>query len=236
MNIKKITLQEGGLKGLQVVYNEPEKQGGKILTSDMKKTKRHPIHLGLEVPFKDLRYHLLKIRGMIKEDMTKWDIDCQVENCNVTSVDINPDYFVINGFTTVFEKEAPLSTPKVDTGDEYEHFEAVVNIIKKIIEETKLYLAGDVHVEDIEIVQKWIGAGKEKGFDIDSFNALSPEEKKDLCQKILEESFGAVVIMDEEADISQVSTDEVTANFKFGENETFEVSLEKETIILPAKN
>lgn len=229
MNIKTITLQERGLRGMVVVYNEPEKSNNKIMTSDMKKTKRHPIHLGLEIPFKDLRFHLLQIRGLINDKMTKHDMDCIIEQCDVTHVEFNPEYFVIKGKIGVFaDKEGPLETPKVDIGDEYEYFDTVINILKKIIEETKLYLTGDVKVEDTEIVMRWIGAGKEKGVDMDSFKAMSDEEQKEFCQNILETNFGATIFMPEDLGIGEQE--------EIGEaQESFVLDPEKETIILPAK-
>jgi hypothetical protein len=230
MNIKTITLQERGLRGMKVTYNEPEKSNNKIMTSDTNKTKRHPIHLGLEIPFKDLRFHLLQIHGRINDGMTKHDMDCVIEQCEVTAVEFNPEYFVIKGTLGCFaDKEVELKTPKVDAGDEYEHFDTVINILKKIIEETKLYLAGDVKLDDTELVFRWIGAGKEKGVDMDSFNAMSEEEQKEFCQNILETNFGATIFMPEDLGIGEADEEKVEAI------ESFVLDPQKETVILPAK-
>lgn len=226
MNIKNITLADGGLKGLQIIYNEPDKQGSKLLVSDIKKKRRHPIHLGLEIPFKDLRYHLLYAYSLIRDGMTKHDIDVLVEQCEITGVDLDPEYFMIKGTLGSFgDKSVSLATAKVQEDDGYEHFDAVINILKTIIEETKLYLAGDVKVDDNEIVFRWIGAGKEKEFDLDSFNSLPDEEKKVLCQEILEKNFGATVLMEEDISFGEAAE----------ESDSIELSMEAETIILPAK-
>lgn len=233
MDIKSIKLVNSGFKGFDaVILKEEEREGHKKIN---KKTERprHPIHLGLEIPFKDLRYHLLQICQVINEDMRKDEVDALISECEVESVVIEPEHFVIKGIKHCFsEKMFPLTTPKVDSSDDYEHYDTVMKIIERIVEEAEHYLSGDVKVSDEEAAMRWIGAGKEKGVDMDAFNLMSPEEQKEFCSGILEKMYGATVLMPE--DVEQGSAD-FTPDTEQGEQDEFVIDPSMESIKLPAK-
>lgn len=207
MDITNIKLQNSGFKGFDVIYLKEEE--GRIKINKITERPRRPIHLGLEIPFKDLRYHLLQLCDIVQDGMEKNDVDALISECEVTEVEIDPGYFVIKGTKNKFaDKSFVLKTVKVQAEDDYEYFDAVTKIIEKIVEETQHYLAGDAKVTDEEITMRWIGAGKEKGVDMDSFNQMSDDEKKEFCQGILEKSFGAVVIMAEDINLSDIDEED----------------------------
>ncbi len=227
MEIKKITLINGGFKGINVEYVEPNEKEGRSKFDTIKKTIRHPIHLGLEKPFKDLRFHLLEICNIVRGDMDKKDIDFTVLECDVSGIKIDGSEFSIIGNKEAFEgKRFKIETPMVSEEDNYEHYESVAALITTIIEETKLYMQGKAVVTNEEIAERWVMAGKQKGFDADSFNALSPEEKKQLCSDILEKSFGMVVMGGEDFAIEHVSTEEIINEFKQ------EISEDQDTVVI----
>lgn len=214
MEIKKITLQDGGLKGCLVTYVTPETKSNRTLPREHTDKVRHPIHFGLEKPFKDLRFHLLEICGLVNDEMKKSEIDYVINCTEVTGIKLDGGRFVIMGIKEVFtDKHFKLETPMIEAEDEYEHFGTVCKIIDTILEETKLYMQGEAKVSDAEIIERWIAAGKQKGFDKESFNNLPDDEKKKLCAEILETKFGAVVIMEEDISIGDIEKEEVSTDF-----------------------
>lgn len=202
MQIQKITLTDGGLKGIKVEYTEPNEKDGRSKFDIIKKTIKHPIHLGLEKPFKDLRVHLLEIYGIIEGGMTKGEKDQIIAECNVTGIVIGTDEFTIMGEKEVFAgKYGPLHTPKINIADEYMNFEGVVAIIKTIIEETKLYMKGEVKVTDEEAFERWMQS-KAKPEAKSAFEEMSPEEQKEYMSETLQKVFGAVVMLPDDFTVS----------------------------------
>ncbi len=215
MEIKKIVLLDGGFKGMKVWYKDPNERNSRMKNDTVGRKIEHPIHLGLEKPFKDLRFHLLEICEILNGDMDKKDVDQAIAEAEMIGVTIDGNGFVLSGTKEVLEgKEFKLETPSIGEEDGYEHYESVAILIGLILEETKVYIRGEAKVTDEEVVERWIKADKQKGFDINSFNALSAEEKKEMCQEILEKSFGCVVLGGDDFTTEIISTEEVTADFK----------------------
>jgi hypothetical protein len=249
MTIKKITLAEGGLKGCTVIYVEPKQKGNRTLYPKHTAEEKHPIQIALERPFKDLRFHLLEICGLVNDDMEKGEIDQVVALTRVTGVKLEGDKFSIAGEKEAFaDKSFKLETPLIEEGDFYEHFNSVVALLETIVEETQLYLRGEAKVTDQELVMRWIAAGKEKAIDVVAFENLPDEEQKKLATSILEKKFGAVVILEDEI-TSVEEGDELQSSFTANESsakimelpkeeeqeEEIKLSAEAEEIILPAK-
>lgn len=215
MQIKSIKLQNGGFKGIVVEYTESNPREGRDVIKTSKDTIRHPIHLGLEKPFKDLRFHLLEICNIVRGDMDKKDIDYTILESEITGIKIDGDGFSILGTKEAFAgKRFKIETPLVTDEDGYEHYESVIALVATIVEETKVYMKGDAKVTDNELVERWVRAGKEKGFDYDSFAALPPEERGELCTRVLEVQFGKSVLGGDDFTIEHVSTQEVIEQFK----------------------
>lgn len=195
MNIKKVALSNSGFKGVSVEYTEPNLRDGKEGKKLTKDKLDHPIHLGLERPFKDLRFHLLEICNIIHDGMAKKDVDYAIAQCEVTGIKIDGSEFAIIGSKDVFEEKSfKLETPMVSEADGYEHYASVAILIGKIIEETKLYFRGEVKVTNEELVERWVAAGKDKDYDTDAYNNMTTEEKQEYLVGILENKFGLVVL------------------------------------------
>lgn len=227
MEIKSVKLVNGGFKGFDVVMLKEEEKEGRSKINKVTERPRHPIHLGLEIPFKDLRFHLLQICGLINDDMDKADIDATLEECDVTSVDIEDTYFKIRGVKSVFsEKSYPLPTPKVSAEDDYKHYDTVMKIIEKIVEETEHYLNGSAKVTDEEIAMRWIGAGREKGLDTDAMEVMTEEEKKAKYIEIIEKVYGGTVLLPEDMEDDSPSP--------FNDSEAVTIDPLAETVKIPA--
>jgi hypothetical protein len=226
MNIKQVKLHNDGFKGVYVEYTEPNLRDGKEGKLLRKDKLDHPIHLGLERPFKDLRFHLLEICNIIHDGMEKKDIDYAIAQCEVTGVKIDGSEFSIIGSKDVFEdKSFKLETPMVSEADGYEHYPSVAILIGKIIEETKLYFRGEVKVSEEELIQRWVDAGKDKDHDTDAYNNMTTEEKIEYHRDILENKFGFVVLGN--TDFSVEIADEQTE-----ENSSQKISEDENTIVI----
>lgn len=227
MNIKSVTLTNVGRKGLSVEYTQPsERKGSPTKKPEIKKENLpYPIHLGLEVPFKDLRYHLLSLCDIISSDMDKNDKDSLISQCEVVKIIVDGNSFVIKGTKEnragkLFE----LKTPKEEEADSYEDYEAVVAIIGKILEETKLYLKGDVVVTMEEMTLRFIGSMKQEDKDKDGYDDMDETQKRQYLADKLEKIYGCVVLMPEDVEIN--SSDE---------EESMIIDPQAEVITLPAK-
>jgi len=222
MQITKVELVGSGFKGMNVTYIKEDPKGGINKMKEVTERPRHPIQLNLEIPFKDLRYYLLNICDILGEDLDKFAKDSLMNDCEVTAVELIGGCIVIKGTKSVFgEKAFKLTTPKVEEEDGYFHYDTLKSIVEKLVEETKLYLAGSVVVDNTEVVARWIGAGKSKEFDIESFNALSAEDREKFCTQVLENDFGKAVLG--------------MSDFSVNEEEEEDVAIEGEEIVIEAK-
>lgn len=204
MNIKKIQLVNGGFKGAIVTYLREEEKNGRPFINEVTEKRKHPIHLGLETMFKDLRFYLLDITGMLRGDEDKNTKDYEILETEVVSLEFDAVRFCIGGEKKVFvDKEVKLKTPKVDDGDHYEHYDTVMKLVASIVEETKEYLAGTKKVDDVEVAVRYVQSGKAKGIDAEQLKGYTPEQLKEFAVKLLESNFGAVVMMNEDFEPEQ---------------------------------
>jgi hypothetical protein len=235
MEIKKIKLLSGGFKGAVVTYLKPEVKNGKNFTNKVSEERKYPIHMDMQNPFLDLRYHLLEICGLIRNDMEKMDIDYVIAESDVVSISIEADGFVISGTRIALaNKEIKIQTPSVESGDGYHHFDTVMKIIEKIIEETHQYLNGAKKVSDEEVAIRYITSGKEKSEEASRYASMSMEEKKAFHTKVLENLFGSVVYHnDDMEEVTEEEEKEIMAQIEAGDNDV--LTLDAEVIELPVK-
>lgn len=195
MKIKKIVLKNSGFKGLDVTYLREEEKNGRPFINEVTEKRKHPIHLGLETMFRDLRFYLLDITGMLKGDEDKADKDFLILETEVVSLEFDLERFVLGGEKVVFrDKKIKLKTPKVDSDDGYEHYETVMKMIASIVDETKEYMAGTKKVDDVEVAIRYVQAGKSKDITMDQLEKMNPEQLKDWATRYLENAFGSVVM------------------------------------------
>lgn len=230
MTIKKITIFDRGIRGMEVHYYEPEVKDGRPCVTSHKVKKPYPIHLGLERLIKDLRYHMLDICGAVHDDMDKAIKDMLITESYINSIDFDNEYFRIKGESSAFEdKHIPRDTRKVDENDNYEHYASVRALIDTIVEETKEYMAGTKQVEDEEIIARYASVNhKEDEFSADKLASLSPEQLKDMASKIIERGYGGVILW------SGVEVDEALANQEIEEIKAeFDLSVGGDEIVIP---
>lgn len=237
MNIKKIVLKNGGFKGAEVTFLREENKDGRPFINEVIEKRKHPIHLGLETMFKDLRFYLLDITGVLKGDEDKSTKDYIILETEVLSLEFDAVRFCIGGEKNVFaDKVVKLKTPKVDDGDMYDHYDTVMKMIGAICEETKEYMAGTKKVDDVEVAVRYVQAGKSKDVTPEQLKAMSADQLKEFAVKLLESNFGAVVMMNEDFEPSEsdtaVAVEEALEVVEAEEVE--EIVIDSEEIVIPA--
>jgi len=220
------------LKGLEVTYMHPQEKDNLIWNNEHIEKRKHPIHNDLENSINDLRNFMLELCGYYNETISVMHKDYLIEETKITELVINgSDSFKISGeMRTLGDKFIKISTPDVEVSDGYSHFDTVVKVITKIVEETHEYMAGKKKLDEAEFLKKF---AKLKNDDvlIKEFKDMSNKEKRDKCTEILEK-MGAVVLINDELEIDDV---DVQLNIQEVEVEEVEpVTLEiKEELTIP---
>jgi len=209
MEIKRVNLIGSGFKGLEVVYLREEEKSGRKVVNEIKEKRRHPVHLGLETMFRDLRYYLLDIGGYLNGGEDKMEKDYKIMETEVIGIEIGVDGFVLIGEKVVFPgKVMKIKTPRVEEGDGYDGYDVVMGVLRSIVDEVKLYLSGGVVVDDVEVAVRYVQMGKSRDVTPEKLGGMSPEELKEFAVRLLENNFGAVVMMDDEREVG-VSVEDV---------------------------
>ena len=225
MNIKKIQLVGSGFKGCSVTYLRQEEKNGRPFVNEVIEKRKHPIHLSLETMFKDLRFYLVDIAGLLRGDEDKMTKDYTIQETEVVSIDFDSESFTIGGEKQVFlNKKIKLKTCKVDSIDNYEHFETVQKLIQSIVEETKEYLAGTKKVDDIEVAVRWVQSGKAKGITEDTLKDYTPEQLLEFSKRLIENQFGGIVLLAEDMNVGEIDVSEANAEIQKAEEESILIS------------
>jgi len=207
MNIRKIITKSGGFKGLEVHYIKMDENKGKI--GEVTKTEyKRPIQLNLENKYRELRYFLLEIAGVLNGSEDKMEKDYAIADCKVTGVKLESEGFALIGEVTVLDhKRMKLETPIVIEEDNYRNFEAVRGILTSIVEETELYMDDKVVIDNNELVVRWVQSGQDKKVSNDAYSEMSAEDKKAFHIKALEEVFGVMVL--DAGDMTEINEDKL---------------------------
>lgn len=202
MNIKKITVKSGGLRGLEVEYTVWDKtKDGKPTRKTMVEKKQIPVHVGLEKLIKSLRVNLLEINRIVGHNSAEDDVKYIVQECDITKIEYDQEHFVLGGDLMVLDgKYVKIKTPKVQAEDGYVKYQEVMDIILSVITETKEYLSGTNVMSSDDIVLRWIQAGK-AGVSEGDFDKLTDEEKKQFCMEFLEKQYGAMIMLNDDVEI-----------------------------------
>jgi len=229
MNIKKIVLQSSGFKGAHVTYLRQEEKNGHPFVNEVIEKRKHPIHLSLETMFKDLRFYLVDITGLLRGDEDKMTKDYTIQETEVVGIEFDSESFIISGEKKVFDgKTFKLKTCKVQEGDDYAHYETVQKLIASIVEETKEYLAGTKKVDDVEVALRWVQSSKAKGVTpetLETIKGYSAEQLKEFATKLLENQFGACVMLNEDMNISEVDVTAANEEIAAAEKEMNNVEI-----------
>jgi len=234
--IRKISLSSLGLKGLVIEGTQEIIKDNKVYPNNtFKDGLKNPIHLDLENHIQELRYHVLDVCGLITESTNKNDRMALMSNTDIVSFEFGfgeEQFFKIKATNRVFDdKFQTITTPKVESTDNYEFFDTVMNIIKSILEEVDQYTKGLKKISDEELVINYIRRGKGGGITMDELNEMTTEEKMEYCTTFIEKQGGFVLINDD------VEVEEVEEEPEVKEQLTFEEISEvkplKEKVALP---
>lgn len=248
MKLKSVKLIASGFGGMKVKYLRQEEKNGRMVTNEIEEKRKWPIHLGLENKFKELRPFLLELCKVLRGDEDKLTKDFLIQEIDLTALQIVIDTtaeegtgFILEGTTPVLNsKELKFKTPKIESGDGYDNFDAVQLIIKEIVKETEIYMRNGAVVTDQEVLIRYIEKSKDDSVNIESIKNMSPEEQKELLSKILEDKFGCVILSNEEMEIDP-DTD-ITENLIGGlaleqvKEETFDLNEKTEFTIPVSKS
>lgn len=243
MEIASVKLVNAGLKGIVVTYAQASNKDNRSFIDEHVSKKKAPIHDELETAFESLREPLLDICGYP-------DPETYITDVEMTGVSYNNKGFVLSAKLSILdgEKTINLVTPLIRDGNEYPGFIKVIQVLDKIYEETRSYMAGEKSFSDEQLVLKFNSANE--GFDADSFKKLSKEEQREIATKVLQDQ-GSIVFHPEteedvesveefESEVSEVTPvmtvvkDEVEESFDLEDNFELEDS-EKDPFEAPAE-
>lgn len=215
--ISKIGVTAGGLKGLTLEGTYETVKDNKLIINTFKDGVKNPVNRELEDKIKEFRFFALDICGLITDDTKKAEKVTLLEGCDVLAVEFEKGvsgYFKIKVASRVFDtKTITLTTPKVDSSDDYQYFDTVMNVLESLLEEVEQYEKGLKKISDEDLMISYIRHGKDKSMDMDKLNEMSAEEKADYCQSILEK-LGCLVIRPdevyEEGEVEEVSLETTT--------------------------
>ncbi len=213
VNYRKVSLNQGGLKGAELHYLEMNDRNVPELT---KKFPRNPVHLGLQKHFKDLRVHLLNICGVINHEMDNNTAAQHLIETSVDCIEMDGDTITISGEKlATADKYIKLKTYKLEAEDGYEHYDEVFNIMRSICDETSEYMAGSKKVPDAEIIQMWAAAKhKEEEFTMEKLLSLPPDQLQKMATSVIEKGLGGVVILPGDMVMDVANMDSVVEELK----------------------
>ena len=231
MNIASVKLVNSGLKGIIVTYAQANEKDSVSFIDEHVSKKKAPIHDELETAFESLGKYLLDICDYPKDNREK-----DLQDLSVTGVTYGNKGFVITGKKTILDgdKTINLVTPLISEAD-YHAYDVVTTILDTIYSETKEYMSGSKTYSDEQLVMKFNEKNSE--FDSESFNNMTPIEKRNMATSILE-GMGAVVIHAEELgeeleeEVSEETAEEIAVEEEVIE-EYFEDLKESEKTIQP---
>jgi hypothetical protein len=220
--IKKIKLNDDGLKGVEVTYMYPQEKDNMIWNNEHKETRKHPIHGEMENAIADLRNFLLETYGYYNEGISVSEKNQLIEDTRVIEINLAPDMFKLSGeIRLIGDKFGKIPGIEVEVSDGYAHYETVQKILAKVVEEAHEYMAGRKRMSESDFLEKW---AKRKGDDvmIKELQHMSAKEKKDYYTSALEK-MGAIVLMDETAEVSEDDAQMTITNVEVEEEVEAEV-------------
>lgn len=233
--IRKITVQDKGLKGLIISGTEEVMKDNKTVINGFVDTLKFPIHADLEQKIADLRIYALEVCGLTNEDakdLKKQEKFMLHHGAEVLSFEFEQGvlgWMKIKCSSRVFDtKTQNITTPKIDINDKYELFEPMMTNLDEILEEVKLYVSGQKKVTDEEFMLTYVRLGKDKNVTMDALNEMNAEERADYCQSVLEK-YGCLVIRPDEVSDDDIDQEEIKET-ETPQNLEMEFSEEKEYV------
>lgn len=229
IRIGKVSLVNGGFKGLKVEYQKVETVGNREYSNTFKPEMKYPVHQELLDCFSWLKGHVLGICGYDRKD------EVLLNALEVNGVTAGGNGFVITAKLEVYEngKVVSLTTPLTVNEEEYGQFQDVMKIIDGIYAETKVYLEKSVVMQDRQFVLNFFEKNKAEkelmAFDAESFKRLPEQDQIDFATELLRKK-KRIVIHEEELEIADTTgLNEFEPEVKF-EEKVIEEPLAEEDI------
>lgn len=189
VRIASVKLIEGGLKGIEVKYEQTEVKGNREFFNEYTSKRKSPVHDELEKTFSWLKEHVLDICGYTDEEEERKEL---MQNLEMVSVSYGDKGFTLSAKLSVLDnKVVSLTTPLIADGNEYSKFQVISAILDGVYHETKEYMTGGKTMNDTELVLRF--NAKKEDFDAEAFKAMPKEEREALATKILEDA-GCIVL------------------------------------------
>ncbi len=129
------------------------------------------------------------------------DPEAYITDVEMTGVTYNNKGFILSAKLSILEGEKTINliTPLIKDGNEYPGFMKVIQVLDKIYEETRSYMAGEKSFSDEQLVLKFNSANE--GFDAESFKKLSKGEQREIATKVLQDQGSIVFHPETEEDV-----------------------------------
>lgn len=208
--IKKIIPKVGGLKGIEIFWNEESIEKNKSVTNTFSGYLKNPIHRELEDKIADLRAHVLEICGLVTDTTPKARVFELREGCEILSIEFETgedSFFKIKASSRVLDsKFQNICTPKVEVADGYEYFSEVMDLIKEILIETDHYVNKTKVISNEELFLSWVRHGKNVDVNIDEYEAIEDREEK---AKFLEKKLASLGFIANLMDTEEMNEEEM---------------------------
>lgn len=223
--IRKISLNVSGLKGLILEGTYETYKENKLVINGFKDTIRNPIHLELEDKIKELRFFALEVCGLITDSTNKHEKQTLLEQADIVSLEFEKGidgFFKLKCTSRVFDdKTQNLTTPKVDIMDNYEYYDTVMNIIEAILVEVDQYAKGLKKVTDEEIMLTYVRLKKDKDMDLEKVMLLDSDARAAYIETVSKKlGFIANVMEVDEIDEEELD-EELVEETETGNNDLF---------------
>ena len=193
--VQSISLINGGLKGLRIVYEVSRNLDGNMHKEVLDHTIKVPVGEEVKIHFRELRHYMLDVIGFFAGEI---DEDVQNDICmdsEVTKITLKEDAWLLTGNRTVLgNKVVALNTPLVKATDEYKHYEDADLVIEDLFEAVGKYMDNKVKIDKKQVVLDFYGEAK--------IDAMTDEEKKNAYTTFLEKTGSIVLHKDEVEDAS----------------------------------
>lgn len=190
MELYKIKLQKLGLGGVELSYIKTSKKGIYNYNDEYKTKFKAPASLKLREMIQSLDDHLVLICRLNGSEASR-------ESIRVTGVESDSaTYFRIYAQVRTFDNTSfEIVTPKIIDGTEYKGFDNVMDVIRDVFEEAKLYVETEKMPSEEFILDMY-----SENINKD-LSELSEDEKVEQAREVIEK-FGGIVMMDEDYETS----------------------------------
>lgn len=188
MQISKVKLVDDGSRGIEVIYNAPEKRGSFDFNNEHTVKYKAPVNTELKVAVAELRQHIIDICRI--DSRYRADVEVTGVSSNATSQFVITAKVRSDGDTTF-----ALNTPLIKDETGYAKFEEAISIIQDIYDRVKDYVEKRLMATPQQIVMAFEKDNKD--FDKGEFDELSEEMQIERATQLLSKKGHLVLPPDE---------------------------------------